>query len=326
MRLSDAILSSNRRVALPVLTYPGGQLTGGTVREMVHDPVKQVAAQFALHDRFLTEALFSAMDLSVEAEEFGAEVQFSDDEVPAVTCRLVTDFESVSKLPVPTQGGGRTRVYLKTIELLKQRSPGIPVIGGCIGPFSLAGRLFGVSEALLATAMEPEAISLLVEKAATFLTGYVKAFREAGADAVIMAEPTAGLISPSSVEAFSSPYVRAIREVVETPDFQVILHNCGARMNHLQAKLTSGAQILHFGKPMDLVAALDAVPADVVVGGNLDPADVFLKGNPSSVARITASLLAATAGKRNLFLSSGCDIPFATPLENLGAFFNIVHQ
>ncbi|MBP1679553.1 MAG: hypothetical protein H6Q29_1464, partial [Bacteroidetes bacterium] len=48
MRLNDSILSSPRRVAIPVLTFPGGQLTGSTVKEMVRDPAKQVAAQLAL--------------------------------------------------------------------------------------------------------------------------------------------------------------------------------------------------------------------------------------------------------------------------------------
>jgi uroporphyrinogen decarboxylase len=326
MRLSDAILASPRRVALPVLTYPGGQLTGATVSELVHDPAKQVAAQVALHERFRTEAFQSSMDLSVEAEEFGAAIQFADEEVPAVVGRLVLDAEGVSALPVPPAGNRRSGVFLKTVEALKRGAGGMPVIGGCIGPFSLAGRLFGVSEALMATAAEPETVLALVEKSAAYLTGYVTRFRDAGADAVMMAEPTAGLMSPASVATFSSPFVLAIREAVETSDFQVILHNCGARMHHLQAKLASGAQVLHFGRPMDLVAAIDAVPGDVVIGGNLDPAEVFLKGNPRSVAAATSSLLSALSGKRNIFISSGCDIPYAAPLENLEAFFNVLHH
>jgi len=47
----------------------------------------------------------------------------------------------------------------------------IPVLGKLIGPFSFAGRLFGVSEARLVAAREPETIELLVEKATTYLTG-----------------------------------------------------------------------------------------------------------------------------------------------------------
>jgi len=326
MRLNDTILLSRRRIAIPVLTFPGGQITGATVKEMVHDPAKQVAAQLALRDRFQTDALLSAMDLSAESEEFGATILFSDEEVPAVTGRLVTDLGGVTSLPVPRQGSRRTAVYLKAIEQLRKHASGMPVLGGLIGPFSLAGRLFGVSEALLATAMEPETIELLVEKATTYLAGYAKEFREAGADGVIMAEPTAGLMSPKSVEQFSSPYVRRIRESVETGAFQIILHNCGARLSHLEAKLQSGARILHFGKPMDLPAALGTVERDIVLGGNLDPAEVFVNGSPEFVTERTEALLAAAAGKRNFFISSGCDIPYAAPLRNIEAFFSAVHR
>jgi uroporphyrinogen decarboxylase len=324
MRLNELILTSPRRIALPVLTFPGGQLTGSTVREMVHDPVKQVAAQLALRDRFQTDALLSAMDLSAEAEEFGASILFSDDEVPAVTGRLVTDMAGAIALPVPRQGSRRTAVYLKTIEALARHASGQPVIGGLIGPFSLAGRLFGVSEALLASAMEPETVEVLVEKATSYLTAYAAAFRDAGADGVIMAEPTAGLMSPPFVEQFSSPYVQKIRAAVETDGFQVILHNCGAKLNHLQSKLRSGAQILHFGKPMDLPAAVATVDQGIVLGGNLDPSEVFVSGSPAFVASRTEALLAGTEGRKNFFISSGCDIPYAVPLANLEAYFKAV--
>lgn len=326
MRLSDTILSSPHRIAIPVLTFPGGQITGATVREMVHDPAKQVAAQLALRDRFRTDALLSAMDLSAEAEEFGASIMFSDEEVPAVTGRLVTDMSGAAAIPVPRQGSKRTAVYLKTIEELARHASGQPVLGGLIGPFSLAGRLFGVSESLLATAMEPETIELLVQKAATFLIEYARGFREAGADGVVMAEPTAGLMSPQYVEQFSSPYIRKIREAVETDSFQIILHNCGAKLNHLEAKLQSGARLLHFGKPMDLPAALGAVDENVILGGNLDPAEVFVNGSPAFVASRTEALLEATAGRKNFFISSGCDIPYAASLGNLEAFFGAVRS
>jgi uroporphyrinogen decarboxylase len=320
-RFTEHILSSPTRVVIPILTFPGGRLTGATLREMVHDPAQQVAAQCALRDRFHTHALLSAMDLSTEAEEFGATILFSDEDVPTVTGRLVTDLASAAALPVPRLGTKRTGVYLRTIEHLTKVRDGMPVLGGLIGPFSLAGRLFGVSEALLATAMEPEPVNVLLEKTTAFLTEYARAFREAGADAVIMAEPTAGLMSPVAAEKFSSPFIRRIRESVEREGFQVILHNCGARIGHLQASMHSGAKTLHFGKPMDIAAALARVPPDTVLGGNLDPAEVLVRGTPSSVASSVEHLLAAAAHHRNFFLSSGCDVPSQVPMENLTAFF-----
>ncbi len=324
--LTDKVLSAPSRLALPVLTFPGGQLTGDTVRTMVHTASSQIRAQLALRERFGTVALLSAMDLSAEAEEFGASILFSEDEVPTVTGRLVSDLAAAEQLPIPSVGTKRTRVYLETIGgLARERGEGV-VLAGLIGPFSLAGRLFGVSEALLATAMEPDTITVLLEKTTGFLTAYSRAFKDAGADGVIMAEPTAGLMSPRAVSEFSSPYVKRIIEAVEDQRFQVILHNCGAKIGHLAAKLESGASALHFGKPMDLPAALKRVPPDLVLCGNLDPAEVFVTSTPDRVAARTRELLLAAAGFRNFVISSGCDIPAHAPMANIEAFFSTVSQ
>src|SRR5512138_1054044 len=116
--ITDRVLASPKRLAIPVLTFPGGQITGATVRELVHDHQKQAAAQLALRDRFPLCALLSAMDLSAEAEEFGATVRFEDHEIPTVTGRLVCDLPSVDALRIPRIGSKRTRVYLDTIAAL----------------------------------------------------------------------------------------------------------------------------------------------------------------------------------------------------------------
>ncbi len=323
-RFEHAVLTSPHPLPVPVLTFPGGRLIEATVRDLVHDPIRQSRAQLALRDRFGLPVLLSAMDLSTEAEEFGATILFSQEEVPTVTGRLITDLQTVAALPVPSVGGKRTMVYLKTIEHLARQKGDSPLLGGIIGPFSLAGRLFGVSEALLATAMEPEMITALVEKVTGFLTEYARKFREAGADGILMAEPTAGLMSPSSAAEFSSPYVKRIREAVESDDFCLILHNCGARIAHLDATLASGTTAVHFGKPMDLANTLARTPPSILVGGNLDPAEVFVGGTPADVAAKTESLLATAAGHANFFISSGCDIPYSVPMENLAAFFDTV--
>ena len=103
-----------------------------------------------------------------------------------------------------------------------------------------------------------------------------------------------------------------------------MLHNCGAKLVHLDKVLESGAEIYHFGAPMDIVAALERVAGQVILGGNLDPAAVFHGGTPESVRTATLALLDATKDHKNYFISSGCDIPPGTPLANLEAFYKAV--
>lgn len=107
----------------------------------------------------------------------------------------------------------------------------------------------------------------LLERVTAFLGRYARAFRDTGAWGVIVAEPAAGLLSPAGLGRFSAPYMRRIVEAAETPDFSIILHNCGARLVHLDRILESGAGIYHFGAPMDIVAALERAKVSGGGGG-----------------------------------------------------------
>lgn len=318
--LVDTILSSPIRLAMPIITFPGARLANTTVQEMVTDPAKQCAAEEALHAQFQTPFVMSAMDLSAEAEAFGATIQMADWEVPTVIGRHVTDTNSIESLIVPQVGAKRTHVYLDTVRRLRSTISDAFVLGGMIGPFSLAGRLYGVSEALAETIGEPAMMHALLEKTTAFLTAYARAFKESGAHGLIIAEPTAGLMSPGSMQQFCTPYIRQIASAVNDQNFQVILHNCGARLAHLGAKLDTGVRIFHFGQPMDIVAALGQVPEDVVLCGNLDPSGVFVNGTVAEVRLKTRKLLEETAQYKNFVISSGCDVPAQAPMQNIWTF------
>ncbi len=321
---NEKVLAVDRRLAMPIAMYPGLALTGATVGQIVTSADAQVAAQAALHARCDTQFVLAAMDLSAEAEAFGCHLFHSEGEVPSVTGRLVTSMEQASALEIPVPGAKRTEVYIETVRRLRAKFPEALVLGGCIGPFSLASRLVGVSEAMELTMTEPELMHLLAEKSAGFLAGYLRAFKMAGADGVIMAEPTAGLLSPRGLAAFSSAYVKKINLAVADGRFALILHNCAARLLHLPAILETGLATFHFGAPMDMAGALAEVGPEVVLCGNLDPAGVFCQLPPEEVKARTAQLLEATAGYRNFVVSSGCDVPPNAALAGMDAFFAAV--
>jgi uroporphyrinogen decarboxylase len=193
-----------------------------------------------------------------------------------------------------------------------------------IGPFSLTSQLVGVTQLMTLCREDPGLVEAVLEKATSFLTGYARAFAAAGADAILMAEPVAGLVSPAYLGRFSSANVARIRLAVEAGSFRLFLHNCGARLKHLPQVLEAGVSLYHFGAPMDLGAALKQVPRDVVLAGNLDPAAVFCEGTAESVAERTTALLAASDGYANFVPSSGCDLPPGTPLASLEAFYRVV--
>lgn len=311
-----------RKKAMPVLSFPCVSLLGVTVRELISDSELQAKGMVAVAERTDSAASVSFMDLSVEAECFGASVSFSDSEVPTVQGRLVNDMDEAEALEVPKVGSGRTSIYIDAIKKATDKITDRPILAGIIGPFSLAARLLDVSEIMIDCYDDPDMVHTVLEKATDFLIDYAKAFKAVGANGVVMAEPVSGLLSPSLEEEFSSPYVKKIVDAVQDDGFILIYHNCGPNTPAMVDSLLSfGAAAYHFGNAIELKDMLDKFPSDVVVMGNVDPAGVLRMGTPESVRVETLSLLEKCAGYPNFVLSSGCDMPPMTPWENIDAFF-----
>lgn len=321
-QLANSILDKQRRLAMPIGVYAGLEMTKATVKDAVTNADAQTEAVLALHKHLNTTFMLTAMDLSAEAEAFGCKIHISEDEIPTVIGRLVTNRQEIENLPIPEVGEKRTQVHLNAARKLIQHSDGTPVLGGCIGPFTLAGRIFGVSEMMELTINDEEAAALLLDKAANFLTQYNLAFREIGVQGIIMAEPAAGLLSPRALAKFSSSYIKQIVETVQNENFTMIYHNCGAKNVHMPKILEIGAEFYHFGAAMNLPAALQEVDSQSILSGNLDPTAVFYNGTVEDVIEQTRLLLQSTKQYANYVLSSGCDIPPGTPLANIEAFYH----
>lgn len=312
----------NDKKPFPILSFPAVSLLGCSVRELISSSENQARGMALVAERCDSAASVSLMDLSVEAECFGATVRFSDDEVPTVTGRLVEDEDGAAELQVPEVGAARSGIYVDAIRRAKELITDRPVFAGMIGPFSLGARLLDVSEIMIDCYDDPDMVHTVLEKATEFLMNYAKAYKDAGADGIVMAEPVAGLLSPALEEEFSAPYVKQIVDALQDDNFLVIYHNCGDNVLRMTDSLLSiGAAAYHFGNSIDLADMLEKFPSDVPVMGNVDPAGVLKMGDPATVREETLKILGKCASYENFTLSSGCDIPHATPWENLDAFF-----
>lgn len=316
------IINSRERYALPVMTYPGLKMTGRTINEVITNGLYQYECIGALSKKYNSIANVTIMDLSVEAEAFGSPIKYSDNEVPSVTAKIVEDEESIKALRVPKVGDGRTSVYIEAAKLSSKYIKDKPTFGGEIGPFSLAGRLFDMTEIMVGLMLEPEIVHMLLEKCTNFLIEYAKAFKEAGTNGIIIAEPASGLLSSDNCTEFSSNYVKRIVDAVQDDYFTVILHNCENTKNLVPSLLSTGSAGLHFGNAVDMRDIMPHMPWGKIAFGNIDPAGTFKNGTLEEMKGKTWELLENTANYKNFVLSSGCDVPPGTPTENIEAFYD----
>lgn len=169
-------------------------------------------------------------------------------------------------------------------------------------------------------------VETVLEKATEFLIEYAKAFKEAGANGVCMAEPAAGLLSPNLIDEFSTPYVQKIREAVEDENFVVMYHNCGNITPLMQNISDIDAVAYSVGNAIDIEEALKVIPQDKMVIGNIDPAGTIRNGNPEMIYKETTELMERCCKYPNFVIASGCDIPPVSPMENIQAFFDAVRD
>ena len=316
------MISGPGRSALPIMTSPGIPLIGAAPPDVFRSGKLQAEAVIALAEKTPQAAVaLTMMDLSIEAEAFGTPVKFSEQENPTVAGAIVHETNDIATLPMPKVGDARTTETLLAARLCAEKITDRPTLGGLIGPFSLSGRLVDMSKMMLWAAMDPTATHALLEKTTAFLIDYAKAFKATGCNGLIMAEPAAGLISPKMSKEFSADYIKRVVDAVQEESFVFILHNCGKTEKMVDAMLSTGASALHVGNAVDIRNILTQTPKHIPVMGNLDPVGVFRLGTPETIYESATALLDRTAEFPNFVLSSGCDIPPGTPLENVQSFF-----
>lgn len=327
------LLAAKEKKAMPVLSFPSIQLLGITVKDLISDSDLQARGMKAVADRTpQAGAAVSLMDLSLEAECFGAPIRVSDDEVPTVTGPVISTeveeeerMEQAEALSVPEIGAGRTQIYIDAIEKVMGMIEDRPVFAGVIGPFSLAGRLLDVTQSLIYCFEEPDMVHVVLEKCTEFIIKYIEAYKAVGANGVVIAEPLAGLLSPALAKEFSGDYSRRIVQAVRDENFAVIYHNCGNTANiTLDTIFSCGANAYHFGNAVDMAEILEKAPADVICMGNVDPAGEFRNGTPASIRETTRKIMEKCCSHPNFVISSGCDIPPLSSWENIDAFFAAV--
>lgn len=312
---------SNKKRTIPILSFPSAQLLGVSVGELVTSSTLQAKGMAAIISRADLGAAVTPMDLSVEAECFGAPIRKTADEVPTVEYPILEDITDAEKLPVPSVGAGRSGIYVEGTRKARELLPDVPILCGAIGPYSLAGRLFDMTELMMECYDDPDEVKILLTKATDFIIAYIKAHKAAGADGVILAEPAAGLLSPSLCEEFSSEFVKRIVDAVADDDFVFCYHNCGGSVPACVDSIAAiNADIYHFGNAVPLTEVIGKMPSDSVVMGNVDPL-LFRDGTPEDVRAAVDKIFDQCSGYENFMISSGCDIPADSKWENLDAYF-----
>ncbi|MHC4105748.1 MAG: uroporphyrinogen decarboxylase family protein, partial [Planctomycetota bacterium] len=155
---------------------------------------------------------------------------------------------------------------------------------------------------------------VIVQNAIAFVTAQVKA----GADMIGIGDAAASLIAPDMYKEFVLPLERKLIAAVHEVGAAVKLHICGNIVNHISYMTQSGADIIDVDWMVPLKMARELAGPEITLCGNMNPAGVLFEGSGKEVADAARQCLKDVPGK--FILMPGCEVPPATPQENIRAF------
>ena len=254
------------------------------------------------------------LDLCVEAEALGAEVDFRENESYEFPRVVKPPFQQTSEVLRDFRSLGRIPLVCEVIAKLKTDIGEEAVISGIIpGPFTLL--LFLVEPGALFTEIkrQPQTVINTLFHLSSFISQVGEAYRDAGADLLTIHDMggSPNLIGPVRFEEFVLPAQQ--RLIAELPKPRV-LSVCGRTDGVMHLLAQSGAEAISVDQTNDLAASRAAL-SDTLLFGNLDPVETLSRGTRYQV-RAEADKARATGIDA---LWPGCDLYPPTPLENLKA-------
>ena len=280
------------------------------------DPRKMAELSASTYDLTGLEVAGVPFCVSIEAEALGCftEIGNKKDSIPQVTGTPYMDFEEV-KVPDDLLTAGRVPVVLEAINILKEQvGDTLPIVAGMIGPFTLACYLAGIEPMLKGLIRKPDKYMGFIELATEVGAIYGQALKEAGADVISIADPTASsdMISPRMFRGIAKPAITSIVDAINGSSF---LHICGNSTPIIRDMAETGVDAISISDKVDVKQAKQVVDGMTKIMGNISTTVTLTLKKPVDVLADCRKAIDAGVD----ILAPSCGIAPMTPNENIKA-------
>ncbi|MCB0732244.1 MAG: uroporphyrinogen decarboxylase family protein [Ignavibacteriae bacterium] len=315
-----------KRLVAPLVGFPGVKLVRSSIKLAQQNSYEQFKVVKANYEQFLPDAIFPLMDLSVEVNALGKEFIFPENDSASIIKSKFGAGDLQNLKNVNIEYDSRLLSYVETVRLMTKKLPGEVIKGAYVtGPYTIAGLLLGADQAAMSTIINQELLHKICDLAKNVIVKYINLLSEAGAQIICILEPSAVMLSPDQFEIFSANYVKDIISKAKI-NGEYIYHVCG-NTNHLISKIiSSGVAALSLDSKevgVDLCEIAKSVSEEIILIGNINPVGKILNGNAKQVEEEVSSLLEQMKDIPNFILSTGCDLPLDTPIENVETFMDV---
>jgi len=312
--------SYDRPAVTPIFMAWSVNFIGHTYRDYYLDGDVLVQAQLAVTRAFNLDQISAISDPWREASAYGMEFEYPPDGVGKPKEVFIKTQDDISKVKLlDIENAERTKQRIESVrKMAAEVGQTHSILGWVEGPLAEYGDLRGVENAMLDLIDKPElfikAGEVIVQNAIAFAVAQIKA----GADMIGIGDAAASLIAPNMYKEFILPLEQKLIAAIHEAGAAVKLHICGNIKNHISYMAQSGADIIDVDWMVPLAKAREFVGPEVTLCGNFNPAGVLFEGSPQDVADAARQCL--KAGGYKFILMPGCEVPPATPEQNIRAF------
>jgi len=256
---------------------------------------------------------------TIEAEALGCEVIYRGF-IPR-TGEAIYQIDDSPEFPEDFLGRGRIPELLEAVQLLKQQVEGEAlVLGGVVGPLTLARALLDSIPLLKASIKTPEKIIPFLEVGKRATLELSLALLKEGVEVIVIEDMTASpdFVNPKTYKEIVFEYHKRIIEAISAP---VILHVCGNVTLIAEEMAKTEVSALSIDPKASTQLMRRKVGNQVPLIGGVDTT-LLIDSNPQEIKKIC--LKALTDGID--ILAPGCAIPPDTPLENLQAMIQAAEE
>jgi MtaA/CmuA family methyltransferase len=312
--------SYDRPAVTPIFMAWSANFIGRTYRDYYLDGDVLVESQLAVTGAFNLDQISAISDPWREASAYGMEFDYPENGVGKPRDELIKSYEDMSLIKrLDFEQAERTRQRIESVAKMAAKvGQTHSVLGWIEGPMAEYTDLRGDENAFLDLMDDPQKFmevgELLVENGISFAAAQVRA----GADMIGVGDAAASLIGPALYTKYVLPLERKLFAGIHEAGAVVKLHICGDINSIVEHMAKSGTDVIDVDWMVPLDKARELAGPDIVLCGNFDPSAVLLQSSAEEVAEAARECI--KAGGEKFFLMPGCEVPPATPEENIRAF------
>lgn len=312
--------SYDRPAVTPIFMAWAANFIGHTYRDYYLDGDVLVQAQLAVIRAFNLDQISAISDPWRETSAYGTDFVYPPDGVGRPKELFIKTRDDISRLrEFDIENAERTKQRIESVrKMAAEVGQTHSVLGWVEGPLAEYGDLRGVENAMLDLIDRPDlfikAGEIIVQNAITFAVAQIKA----GADMIGVGDSAASLIAPRMYAELVLPLQQKLFAAIHEAGAAVKLHVCGNITNIVQHMAQSGTDIIDVDWMVPLDKARELAGTQVTLCGNFDPVCVLFEGSSQDVADAARQCI-KTGGER-FILMPGCEVPPATPEQNIRAF------